>query len=397
MSLAKKALKTGFPAIIGGFCALLVAMGIGRFAYTALLPDMMISYGIDESSAATMAVWNYIGYLAGVFSARGETHGMRRYYLFVLSLLCGIVATAGMGIVQHLPLWNFLRFLAGFMSGASFVLCSAIVLDTLSAIRKNTLVGFLYGGVGAGIALGGFADIATKTTGSVSESWISMALVSLAPALLALFFMHPAFNRVPPEMTPAITGGQKKKTSFTTDYHILLVVYFLEGFGYIIGATFLVALVKDITGSADLAIWSWIITGFAAAISAPLWRIFARNNYQSMLILAFLLQAAGTLMPLLSTAPVTILLSGLLLGGTFMGITVLALQYGVTLTSKPSAYTVAVLTFVYGIGQIIGPFSARLGIGGGGFQFPFILSGISLFMAALLLIIGSLILKRTSL
>jgi len=184
----------------------------------------------------------------------------------------------------------------------------------------------------------------------------------------------------------APSAGRDTRRKPQAGYLTLLAAYALEGFGYIIGMTFFVSLVRTTADSPALAGISWIITGCAAAVSAPLWRAAARKGYRPMLILALLLQAAGSLIPALTTAAPFIVLAGILLGGTFMGVVVLALQYGVTLSGRSSAHTVAMLTGVYGVGQIIGPYVAGVSAQGKSFTFAFALSSASLFLAALLLI-----------
>ncbi len=376
----------GMLPAIGGLCAFVVVMGIGRFVYTVLLPGMMDAYGFGADVAGMMAAWNYAGYLAGVLAMRGEKPGLRRYVLFVAFLAVSLASTAGMGLARTPVPWHALRFTAGFASGACFVLCSSIVLDTLAACNRPVLAGLLYSGVGTGIALGGIAAGPLESAGGPAAAWPGMAALCLLPALAACVALRPGVNRIPAGPAPAPDArpdpGQGRR------YAILLLAYFLEGFGYIIGATFLVALVKSATNSPEIARASWIVTGVAAALSTPAWRYAARGGYLRMLVSAFLLQGAGALLPVLSSAPAAALASGLLLGGTFMGITMLSLQYGVALSGRPSAHTVAVMTALYGAGQIIGPFVAGFTARGQDFFLAFVLSGASLFVAAGLLLAG---------
>lgn len=381
--------STGILPAAAGLATLIVVMGVGRFVYTSLLPDMMRFHGFDEEVAGVMAAWNYAGYLAGVLLMRNEKPGMRRYTLFAACLALSLLTTAGMGWVSSVPLWHAMRFFSGVASGACFVLCSAIALDALAAVGRPVLAGFVYSGVGTGIVLGGIMAPALERLFGPDEAWIGMGFFCVPLALFALAFLHP---KVAPAPTEAKAGTVRPQTGAPRDkagsaYLILLISYFLEGFGYIIGTTFLVALVKTTTASTTLANASWIVTGAAAAVSAPLWRIAARSDYLRMLIAAFLLQGVGVLLPALSSAPLMVLSGGLLLGGTFMGIVVLSLQYGVSLSDKPSAHTVAILTAVYGVGQIIGPFVAGVTAkGGAGFGLSFIISSLSLFLGALLLL-----------
>ncbi len=378
--------KTGPLSLAAGFCALIIAMGVGRFVYTSLLPGMMQVYGFDEAVAGVMAAWNYAGYLAGALLVRGARPGMRRYWLFAVSLFLSVATTAGMGLVQSETAWYAVRFLSGLASGGIFVLASAIVLDALAVLRRPELAGFLYSGVGTGITLGGIGASFFAAALGPGGAWIAMGLVCVPPALFSVYRLHP--GRTPsPEREKSAAAQLAVQTSPKGAYVRLVTAYFLEGFGYIIGTTFLVALVRSSTGSGLLADAAWIITGAAAALTAPLWPLLAaRTGRLPMLIIAFLLQGTGVLLPALSTSAIAAVGGGLLLGGTFMGITVLSLQHGVFLSGKPSAHTIATMTVVYGVGQIIGPFVAGVtGKGGAGFSFSFVVSSACLFAAAAVL------------
>lgn len=374
----------GILSAVGGLCALAVAMGAGRFAYTAFLPGMMQAYGFGEDVAGIMAAWNYAGYLAGAVAVRGETPGPRRHALLAAALLLSLATTAGMAMVSAAASWHAIRFLAGVASGACFVLCSSIVLDTLAFLGRPALAGFLYAGVGTGIAASGALTIPFMRMGGPETAWLGLAALCVPLAAVAAVTLRPAVNHAPPP--PSTNGGSGKKRG----YALLLTAYFLEGFGYIIGATFLVALVQTTTNSPETASLSWVVTGCAAAISAPLWRLAAGGSYRPMLILALSVQAAGMLLPIASASMGAALGGGLLLGGTFMGITVLSLQYGVSLSGKPSAHTIAFMTAIYGAGQILGPLAAGLLARDQGLSPSFILSSCGLFLAAGLLLAGQI-------
>ena len=344
--------------------------------------------GFGEGVSAGMVAWNCVGCLVGVFAMRKERPGMRRYALMVASLFLSVATTAGMGLVNATEAMHALRFLGGAASGSCFVLCSSIVLDNLFAINRPVLGGLLYGAVGAGLALGGVIAGPFEAVGGSEAAWLGAAALCIPLAAIGCVALRPSVNHTP-ELPAASTTMQDRNAAQRRKYAALLMAYFLEGFCYIIGTTFLVTLVQTTGNSLELARTSWIVTGCAALITAPLWRMAARNGYVPMLVLALTLQGIGVLLPVLSDSAVAALSGGLLLGGTFMGITVLSLQYGVTLSDKPSAHTVAVLTALYGIGQIIGPFVAGMTAKSMGLSFAFILSSIALFIAAAVLLLAA--------
>src|SRR6201988_5200448 len=51
------------------FAALAVARGIGRFAFTPLLPMMQEDFGVSVAQGGWLASANYLGYLVGALSA----------------------------------------------------------------------------------------------------------------------------------------------------------------------------------------------------------------------------------------------------------------------------------------------------------------------------------------
>ena len=379
--------QKGILTALGGACAFIIAMGIGRFAFTALLPGMMSYHGFSDAVAGIMGSWNFVGYLAGVLLARKEKPGQRRFFLFTFFLLLSLITTAGMGFAREVPLQHAIRFMAGFASGMCFVLGSSIVLDTLSAINRPVLSGLLYSGVGAGIVVSGVSAGPFEAIGGPPLGWLGMAALCVPLVAISIFALRPGRNYAPPlPQASTVASPTQKKTGIK--YKLLIISYFLEGFGYIIGTTFIVALVQDVTNSPEIARTSWIMTGAAAAVSVPIWKLLAtRKGYMPMLILAFVLQAIGALLPVMSSSAIAALGGGLLLGGTFMGITTLSLQYGVLLSGKPSANTVAVMTALYGVGQIIGPIVA----GGMGFHVAFVISAVSMLAAAAILFTARLI------
>jgi len=110
-------------------------MGIGRFAFTPLLPLMVRDGALAQSAGAWLAASNYLGYLAGALTA--SRLGLSLPALMRLSLAGTVVATAAMGAVDGLAAWACLRFLAGVFSAWTLVATSAWVLKHLAQAGRT--------------------------------------------------------------------------------------------------------------------------------------------------------------------------------------------------------------------------------------------------------------------
>ncbi len=339
---------------LSGAAALAVAMGIGRFAYTALLPGLQRGLAIDDAAGGALASANLAGYLLGAIWARRAAGGRSRTALLRAGLAASVLASGAVVGASSLAAWGLLRVAAGVASGLVFVLVSAAVLDELPP-GSDGLAGLLYAGVGGGIALSGAVAAATRAVG-----WrVPWAILAALAALLALpgLAMSPsrAARQDPaPTPAPAAPGGQVSISR-------LSVAYFLEGLGYIVSGTFAVAAVQRTPGLEPLAPWVWVAAGLAAVPSAIAWGAVARRiGAVECLAAALALQAAGMALPAFSAGAWSALAGALLFGGTFMGITTVTIALGRRLSPRAPGRAIGTLTVVFGVGQAIGPALAGL-------------------------------------
>ena len=396
------------PAVLlAGVAALVVVMGIGRFAYTPILPLMQASEGFSESIAGLVAAANYLGYfLAALFAAFFSWEGRRINWLRV-HLFLSLLTTGVMGWASGTVWWVLIRLLSGWSSGVVFVLASSLVLECLAAERRNGWAGMFYSGVGLGIALSGLLvpELASlfgwrgawwglMFVGAVLSAWIWYGLRDEQAADLR------AMGRDPVIREPAVHQHADRENinerdaksrdsayhtrlpsvSRTSRFRWLVAAYGCEGLGYIVSGTFLVAVVMDLPRMEQYGTLSWVLVGLAAAPSTLVWSWLAeRRGYVHMLIWAYLLQAVGVVLPVLSSHPVMVLLGAILFGGTFMGITTLALTAGRLLCEHEGNRAVGQLTAAYGLGQIIGPAAAGMVADWtGGYVFPLLISSVVL-------------------
>ncbi len=345
--------------LVGGVIALAIAMGVARFAFTPILPAMQAATGLGADGAGFLASLNYLGYFLGALGAGWVPRGAVRTRVFRLALLLNIASTAAMGLELGdasgaMVIWSALRLLSGLSSAGIFILGIAMVLDTLARVQGERWAGWLYTGVGLGIALSGlFVTLIGDRLGWRGD-WLALGGLCALAGLLPLLWVTD-----PPIVAP-VAGAGTAKAPLSLPLLLLTVAYFLEGGGYIVSGTFLVSILKATPETAAVGQAAWIVVGLGAMGAGVFWAAVARRfGSWWALILAHLAQTVGILLPL-TGSPVAGVLSGLLFGGTFIGIVSQAFALGRSLSSGGAARVVGALTAVYGIGQIIGPLPAGL-------------------------------------
>jgi MFS family permease len=325
--------------------ALAAAMGVGRFVYTPILPMMQAQAGLSTATGANLATANYAGYLLGalagiLFPALVRSPALLRAGLVVLT-----GSLAAMPVTHGTAGWIVLRLLAGVASALIFVIAAASLQSHLREHPAH-LPGWAFGGVGAGIALSGLLVLLLRSVADWRAAW-------WASAALAVLLTAGSW-RLRPEAAPtapaAAEGGPSTRTHRW--FAALFTSYTLEGFGYIVAGTFLVAAIEQ-RSPGWVGSGAWVLVGLAAVPSSALWaRLGRRRPGPGPLVAALVIQAAGIALPALVNGVAPALISAVLFGATFIGVSTLALAAGAHLRFPRS---VALLTAGYSVGQILGP------------------------------------------
>jgi predicted MFS family arabinose efflux permease len=344
--------KQTYLFLIGGIFSLIIAMGIGRFAYTPILPLMQKDLSLSNTTAGYIASSNYAGYLLGAILAGAIPFKKYRNNLLRVSLIISILTTALMGLTYSHLLWNVLRFLSGFASAFVLVLASGIVLDKLAAIRKTSWSGLFYGGVGLGIFLSSLMIPSLNHLFRWEGTWIGLAVVSGILAIFVWIWL---------DETPNVVKKKNKQDMIVkvppTKWLIwLIIAYGLEGLGYIVTGTFIVSIAEKTSYFHHGATLVWMMVGLAAIPSCLIWSLLAKKwGYIKSLVLAMALQSLGIAMPVFWMSKTSFVISALLFGATFMGITTLATTVGREMNPSDSSRTIGILSAIYALGQLIGP------------------------------------------
>lgn len=339
-----------------GALSMAAAMGFGRFSYTPILPGMMAGLGLSAADAGLIAAGNFAGYLAGaVLAAYGWASGRERT-VAVLALLANAVLLLAMAFVDTVPAFVVIRFLAGLASAFAMIFTSSIVLGHAALRANENVQPAHFGGVGLGIALSSFMVVALAMLFDGAQEWrwdwIVGGIFALVAALVSWVMLPQA---------PRAADAERKEPPLVWKRPLLLLTlsYGLFGFGYVVTATFLVAMARSGSASHAVEFLSWFITGLAAAASLVLWRPFQRRFGLGAAYMAGLLtEAVGVLATVMLPAGSAPLIGGLLFGATFLMITAYGLQIGRRLSPESPRRAFAIMTAAFGIGQIIGPLVA---------------------------------------
>ncbi len=375
--------RNALKVLLGGILGLIVAMGIGRFAFTPILPLMQRDLGMTNSLAGWLAGLNYFGYLSGAVACAVWPRILHCRIVTGGSLLAIIAATFFMGSTFSVSWWGFMRLVAGAASSILFIVISAEVARTLARYNFSHWIGFLYVGVGLGIALSGLLVPRLDVIAGWDGAWYGMGVLAL---LLTIAGLYLGRSR---ELVEPDTMKTVPRTKPLQAVYLLAGAYFFEGFGYIVTATFIVAIIATTPGLETIAPYSWVAVGFAAAPATVFWPWLARRiGTRNALLLAYIVQAAGILVSAGAESVGEVLFSAVTFGGTFMGIVAVTLAEGNRRMPADGGLAAAFLTACFSVGQILGPVVAgTLADIQAGFTVPLLLAAASVVLGGVLLVL----------
>ena len=325
-------------------------MGIGRFVYTPILPDMIEAIGLTPTEAGLIATANFLGYLVGALAASAAwLRGPHRSW-FLVGLFASGITTAAMGLTEALGAQMLIRLLGGVASAFVLVFASALILDRLAAMGRPRLSALFFTGVGVGIAVSALLISVLGSQGyDWRVQWIASGVISLVAALFVVWLVPHEVNEVEQEpLQPETTADGRLKR--------LIVAYGLFGFGYIITATFISTIARASSDDRSLETVVWLAVGLSAIPSVALWTYLGRRwSIASAFAVACVIEAGGVALTVSSSSAWAIVVGGILLGATFVGIAALGLLYAHSLSVGDSRRTLALMTASFALGQMVGP------------------------------------------
>ncbi|MBI5277072.1 MAG: YbfB/YjiJ family MFS transporter [Burkholderiales bacterium] len=378
---------------IAGLITLAIAMGIGRFAFTPLLPMMMADGAVDLRGASWLASANYLGHLLGALYCTVQPWLVPGLAMNPPSVVRrGLVATAVLTMAMWLPvpgLWPVLRFAAGIASALVLIQATSWCLGQLARQGAAQVGAVMYAGPGVGIVVSGLAASAMVAGGWHADAgWLAFGILAAALTVAVWQPFDPAQGPAPPaasSQAPAALdlNGHAEIAVFALNYGI-------SGFGYIITATFLPVIARQALPASPWLDLFWPIFGLAVVVGAlAVSRLSGDGDLRLRLAACFALQSAGVAIGVVSPTLAGFTIGSILLGLPFTAITFFATQEVRRLRPAQVPSYVGLLTISFGAGQIAGPplaaaLVARSATPAEGFA-------LSLWIAAAALAVGSVI------
>jgi uncharacterized MFS-type transporter YbfB len=337
-------------AALIGLVGLASAMGVGRFAFTPMLPLMQQAGTLSLAHGGSLARANYLGYLVGAvlcMAANPPPGRAARLALAAVALL-----TAAMGVTTSFPLWTTLRFLAGMASAFVLVGVSSWALPILAACGRAGWAGFVYTGVGTGIFACGLVGLGAGVRNvSPDTTWLLLGACSAVVAIVC-------WRTLGSEGSSAVPAPGARRAPLPTSTWWMVVAYGAFGFGYIVPATFLPAAARQVVPDPAIFAWTWPVFGLAAALSTAAAARWWRNVPPRRLWAgAQIVMAAGVLGPAAKMSVPSLLWCAVCVGGTFMVVTMAGIQEARRVASASAPRLIAAMTAAFAVGQLVGPYT----------------------------------------
>ncbi|OXJ16438.1 YbfB/YjiJ family MFS transporter [Burkholderia sp. HI2500] len=350
-------------AALACMVGLAVVLGVGRFAFTPLLPLMLADGSIGLKAGGWLASANYAGYFVGAVSCAALRVAPAR--MVRVGLVATVLLTAAMGVGHLLPVWLAVRFVAGIVSAWTFVFVSQWGLRRLADLHAPEWSGVIYAGPGVGIVVTGLIGSALAGQRAAS-GWLGFAALSavLSVVIWRTFAATPV-HAVPsggaaPQAAAATASHHAHKHRHRADAAWLVVLYGMPGFGYIITATFLPVIARAaLPAGSPWPDLFWPMFG-AALIVGAITAARLPGHWDNRLLLAAgcATQALGIAAGIVWPNAAGFSVGSALLGLPFTAITLFAMREARRLHGERAAGLMGYATASYGVGQILGPLVA---------------------------------------
>ncbi len=358
--------KMLLSVVLAGAVLLLVVHSLGRFIYTPLLPYLVADGMLTASEGASVATWNYLGYLIGALLAIRWYRPDQIRLALPVAMGVHVLTTLAQTQVDSASLLAGLRLVNGIANGVVFVQAPALILEWLVRRNRSSASGLVYVGVGAGLLVSSLLVSGTADLLSGPARWWPAALLSIPLALWATWRL---VRLDVPARIQRDDGSFAEKGPLLDRASIpLFLSYAGAGLGYILPMTFLPLLTQtQLPEGHWLVDGSWLLLAVVTIPTPIIWSFLgSRFGDRPALQLNYLIQFLGALAVVIWPGPLGIILCALLVGSTFVGTVLLTQRLGRALHPHQGPRLSAAMVALYGATQMAGPWLTQQWLEAGG-------------------------------
>ena len=339
-----------FNILLAGIISIVIGVGIARFAFTSLLPSMLDNF-LDVTTVGLFASFNYAGYLSGALFSIFLKDINEKVKYFRIGIVLSIFTTLILATTLNETLWFVSRIVAGFGSAMVLIVGGALVMVKINYEDKTKAMGIHFSGIGFAIVISELLSQYALINGSWQDAWMVLFIFAFILSVYALYIL--SFDISVKKDAPK---HHVSRDIFTPYVILLILAYFTAGVGFVVQATFLPDIINSLDGLDGYGSLAWLIVGIVGIPSAIIWmRLAHRYGSINIIIIAFVFQIVGILIPTFTNSIAMNLLSGALYGSTFIGHVALFMHYGGKLSGKNPVIIMGAMTATYGVGQVSAP------------------------------------------
>lgn len=373
-----------------GIGVVAITGGLGRFAYTPIIPYMQTTLNISSADIGLLASSNYLGYLIGSIIPLVYSFANKQRLTLYLSVFVSIITLGLMGATEEFYIFSLLRFFQGISGAIGLVIATNLIFSQITDTGRIDLRLAHISGFGVGMFLSAIAIwICSMFELQWNYQWFVIAILCLILTIPIIF--SPLEKGSEASIDPSSHSNR-----LSLGFVGISVGYFFFGFGYIIFGTFIAALAVNTPALENIQHASWIVVGVSAMPAIFVWQAISKftGNHISLALSCFTC-SAGILTLYFFDGVGASLFACLAYGIGVIGIVGLVLMEGKIRHSGSIKFAVAFLTTTFSIGQITGPYISGLMIDFfGDYENAMLLSGCSLLMAGLCMINYRLLFSR---
>lgn len=321
--MAQQQHKAYIVPALTGFATLLIGIGMGRYGYPPLIPALINQHWFTVSQADYLGAANLTGYIVGSICGAYFSRYIPAVTLIKLCIVITALTFVGCAYPLAFPLYFTLRLTAGVTGGILMVNTAPTLFQYTPAAKKGTVGGFIFAGVGMGMALAGTL-IPLLVAKSLYLTWMAFALMALILLVLTWKGWPTGSNKK--HLRIEKSTFFRKNPLWSKPIFLLMISYACNSIGFVPHTVFWVDFISRGLGQ-GIAIGTqyWVLLGLSAAVGPLLSGYIAdKMGFAKSIRLSLLVKSVGVVLPLLSTASWSLALSSICVGSLALGIVSLA-------------------------------------------------------------------------